>query len=310
MTDYAFATVDVFTAVRFGGNPLAVFPDARAVSDQAMAQIAREFNYSETTFVLPPDDPPTPRGSGSSRRHRSFRLRVIRTSAQAMSWAGSGRFSTGRCGDELRFEEKAGLVTVALSRNQGDVVGASITAPERLGLGPVLPVAQVADCLGLPESAFIVRSHLPQYASVGLPFACVEVSGSGDAGTGDAKRCGVPSCPGDARSHPRVQPLPYTVTSTDPLEVHSRMFAPLDGVPEDPATGSAAGALAAFLAHLRPGADLDLRITIQQGIEMGRPSTINLSIRKKAGIVERVEIGGRCVEVMRGTIELQGGPLM
>ena len=310
MTAYSFATVDVFTAVRFGGNPLAVFPDARGIPDQAMAQIAREFNYSETTFVLPPDDPAN-----------TARVRIF-TPTSELPFAGHPNVGTGyvlgRMGsifdrpvrDELRFEEKAGLVTVALSRDQGDVVGASITAPERLSLGPVLPVAQVADCLGLPESAFIVRSHLPQYASVGLPFACVEISGLDMLGRALPNVAAFRAA--QAMQDPTLEfnLYAYTVTSTDPLKIQSRMFAPLDGVPEDPATGSAAGALGAFLADLRPESDLDLQIMIQQGIEMGRPSTISLSIRKKANIVERVEIGGLCVEVMRGTIELQGGPLM
>jgi trans-2,3-dihydro-3-hydroxyanthranilate isomerase len=304
VTAYSFATVDVFTAVRFGGNPLAVFPDARGITDQAMAQIAREFNYSETTFVLPPDDPAN-----------TARVRIF-TPTSELPFAGHPNVGTGYVlgrigsifdrpvGDELRFEERAGLVTVALSRNRGDVVGASITAPQRLGLGPVLPVAQVADCLGLPESAIVMTAHPPQYASVGLRFACVEISDLEMLGRATPNVAAFRAA--QAAQDPALEfnLCPYTVTVTDPLEVQCRMFAPLDGVPEDPATGSAAGALGAFLAHLRPEADLDLRITIQQGIEMGRPSTINLSIRKKAGIVERVEIGGRCVEVMRGTIEL------
>lgn len=100
----------------------------------------------------------------------------------------------------------------------------------------------------------------------------------------------------------RLSLVLYTVIESHPVTVRARMFAPLDNVPEDPATGSASGALGGLLASLRPETDLDLSIIVRQGHEMGRPSTIDLDVSKRAGQIERVTIAGRCVEVMRGTI--------
>ena len=96
----------------------------------------------------------------------------------------------------------------------------------------------------------------------------------------------------------------YSILATDPLTVQARMFAPLDNVPEDPATGSASGALGGFLASLRPETDLDLPVTIRQGYEMGRPSQIEVNVTKRAGEIEQVVIGGRCVDVMQGSITI------
>ena len=305
MTSVGYVTVDVFTSSRFGGNPLAVIPDARGLSDDAMAAIAREFNYSETTFVLPPSDPAN-----------TARVRIF-TPTSELPFAGHPNVGTGyvlgRLGslfdrpiaDVLRFEENAGLVIVELIRDGTAVAGATITAPQPLSLGPVLEAVEVAECIDLPVSAILTTRHLPQYASVGLPFLCVEISDLESLGRA------VPNttlfrAAQDELADPTLEfnVFAYTVTSADPLSVRARMFAPLDGVPEDPATGSAAGALGAFLTHLRPETDLDLTLPLLQGIEMGRPSQIDLAVRKRRGHVERVEISGRCVDVMFGTLEL------
>ncbi|HEX3301768.1 MAG TPA: PhzF family phenazine biosynthesis protein [Thermomicrobiales bacterium] len=305
MTSIGYVTVDVFTSSRFGGNPLAVIPDARGLSDDAMAAIAREFNYSETTFVLPPADPAN-----------TARVRIF-TPTSELPFAGHPNVGTGyvlgRLGslfdrpitDALRFEENAGLVVVELIRDGAEVAGATITAPQSLSLGPELDAAEVAECIGLPPSAILTTHHQPQYASVGLPFLCVEI--------GDLDSLGR-AVPNTMQFRAAQDELPdralefnvfaYTETSTNPLSVRARMFAPLDGVPEDPATGSAAGALGAFLTHLRPEADLELTFPILQGVEMGRPSRIDLAVRKGRGVIERVGISGRCVDVMRGTFEL------
>jgi trans-2,3-dihydro-3-hydroxyanthranilate isomerase len=169
----------------------------------------------------------------------------------------------------------------------------------------VLETDRVAESVGLPPSAVVTGHHQPQYASVGLPFLCVEISDL------DSLARAVPNT-SLFRSAQVALPDPglefniyaYVVAEADPFTVRARMFAPLDGVPEDPATGSAAGALGAFLTHLRPESDLDLRFPIHQGIEMGRPSQIDLAVSKRQGTIERVEISGRCVDVMRGTLEL------
>ena len=304
MTAYPFVTVDVFTTVRFGGNPLAVVPDARNLSDEAMAAIAREFNYSETTFVLPPDDPAN-----------TARVRIF-TPTSELPFAGHPNVGTGYvlgrmgaifdrlAGDELRFEEKAGLVPVHLIRDQGEVVGASIAAPQHLSLGPILDRATVAEAMGVPESAIDASAHEPQYASVGLPFACVRISDLAMLGRALPNLAAFRAAQSAQGPDLEFNLYAYTLTSTEPLTVRSRMFAPLDGVNEDPATGSAAAAFGGFLGHLRPESDLNFALTIHQGIEMGRPSQIDVSVLKQAGTIERVEISGRCVDVMRGTIEV------
>jgi trans-2,3-dihydro-3-hydroxyanthranilate isomerase len=304
VTAYPYVTVDVFTTVRFGGNPLAVVPDARNLSAESMAAIAREFNFSETTFVLPPDDPAN-----------TARVRIF-TPTSELPFAGHPNVGTGYVlgrmgsifdrpvGDELRFEETAGLVPVQLIRDQGNVVGAAIAAPQHLSLGPVLDRSLVAECLELPDWAIDAAAHEPQYASVGLPFACVRISDLAMLGRALPNLAAFRAAQSAQGPDLEFNLYAYTLTSDEPLTVRSRMFAPLDGINEDPATGSAAAAFGGFLAHLAPESDLNLGLTIQQGVEMGRPSQIDVFVRKLAGTIERVEITGRCVDVMRGTIEV------
>src|SRR5580700_1374017 len=149
MKPYAFVTVDVFTEHRFGGNPLAVFPDARGLSDADMQSLAAEFNLSETTFVLPPDDP-----------GHTARVRIFNRTAE-MPFAGHPNVGTGyvlaREGRDkdgvLRFEELAGLVEVKVNRDSaGAPIGATIAAPQPISLGLELPAEAVAACAGLDAS--------------------------------------------------------------------------------------------------------------------------------------------------------------
>ena len=143
MRTYPFVTVDVFTATRFGGNPLAVFPDARGLSDAQMQALANEFNLSETTFVLPPENPAN-----------TARVRIFTRTAE-MPFAGHPNVGTGYVlaqmgrdtGGVLLFEELAGLVEVRVARDDhGAVTGATIAAPQPLSLGLELPVEAVAAC--------------------------------------------------------------------------------------------------------------------------------------------------------------------
>ena len=307
MTACAYQTVDVFTSTRFGGNPLAVVPDARGLSDAAMQRIAREFNYSESTFVLPPDDPTN-----------TVRVRIFTPTAE-IPFAGHPNVGTGfviarqghafgnRLGDSLRFEELAGIVDIEIMRDAGQVLGARITAPEpfsrgpELGLGPDL----VAECASLTASDLILRNHPPVLVSVGLPFVVCEVP---DLAT-LARSTPDMSAFREANAHIPSQEgglslFVYTVLSKEPVTVQARMFAPLDNVPEDPATGSASGALGGLLALLRAEPDLDFAMTIQQGYEMGRPSRIEVSVAKRGGEVVQVKVSGHCVAVMAGTIEI------
>src|SRR5690348_1452383 len=173
MPTFSFVTVDVFTDRRFGGNPLAVFPDARGLSDQQMQSLAAEFNYSEATFVLPPADPAN-----------TARVRIFNRTAE-MPFAGHPNVGTGYVlanlgrdiGGVLRFEEIAGRVEVRASRDaSGAVTGAEIDAPRPLVLGPELTAAQVAACVGIAAADVVTDRHRPVQASVGVDFFFAEVA--------------------------------------------------------------------------------------------------------------------------------------
>jgi trans-2,3-dihydro-3-hydroxyanthranilate isomerase len=305
MDQAAFVTVDVFTQERFAGNPLAVFPDARGVSDEAMQKIAAEFGYSEITFVLPPEDPA-----------HDARVRIFTPTAE-IPFAGHPNVGTafvlgqeshlfGRAiGDVLRFEEKAGLVEVVLRRDGATVVGATIRAPQPLIIGDAVPADVIQACAGLPEGALRLDRHPPRSVSVGLPFVVAEVS---DLKTLARARPSLAAF-GDAAAAYGPSPHEFSLflyvrDRDDPWHLRARMFAPLDNVIEDPATGSASGALSAFLATLDTASDGTFQILIEQGVEMGRRSLIEVTVEKAAGTVGDVRIGGRCVSVMEGRIAL------
>jgi trans-2,3-dihydro-3-hydroxyanthranilate isomerase len=306
MSTAPYEVVDVFTNVRFGGNPLAVITDARGLDGGLMQQIASEFGFSETTFVLPPDDPA-----------HTARVRIF-TPTTEVPFAGHPNVGTAyvlahqgalfgkTLGDELAFEEAAGLVAVTVLRAGGAVTGAAITAPQPLELGPAVDVATVAACASLAPEDVAVAAHTPRFISVGLPFLAAELSSR--AALARARPSLERFAEADA-ALPKTIGLSlslflYVPEPGNPMQLSARMFAPLDNVPEDPATGSASAALAAFLASRLPEADADLALTITQGVDMGRPSTLRLTAHKAAGTVRRVVVAGDCVPVMRGVFVL------
>jgi trans-2,3-dihydro-3-hydroxyanthranilate isomerase len=298
---YRYLHCDVFTDAVFGGNPLAVLPDARGLSDRRMQQVAREFNFSESAFVFPAE-------AGHTRRVRIF------TPTTEVPFAGHPNVgtafalaATGELGPldrptTITFEEKAGLVPIAIERRADGAIACELTAPERLSLGPVVPAAEVAAALSLSPEDIVVRAHPPRVFSVGLPFLFAEVSGRDVL----------------ARARPDVAALEAIVkrgvtpdihfyaTTRDDFDLRVRMFAPLDGVPEDPATGSANAALAAALAHLDAMRNGSFRWRIAQGVEMGRPSVLEARVEKRNGEVVASRIGGTSVLVAEGWIEVPG----
>ncbi|MFZ5781208.1 MAG: PhzF family phenazine biosynthesis protein [Pseudomonadota bacterium] len=297
-----FTTVDVFTDRRFGGNPLAVLPDATGLATEQMQAIAAEFNLAETTFVLPPRDPA-----------HTAEVRIFTPKAE-MPFAGHPNVGTafvlarrGAChgrpitGDRLVFEEKAGLVPIDLTREGGTVVAARLAAPQALALGEEIAPALVAEMCGLEAGDIATGTHRPVIASCGNNFVFAEV-----ASRAALARAAVHT---DvlARHLPMSRAVGvhlYTRVREAGVEIQSRMFAPLFGVPEDPATGSANVVLIGLLAHFRPEADLVLNKTIGQGFDMGRPSLLQAAAEKKAGRVVATYIGGRCVPMLKGTIDL------
>ena len=295
-----YVTVDVFTDRIFGGNPLAVVLEAQGLNTLQMQAIAAEFNYAETTFVLPPRVP------DHSARVRIFTPRTEVPFAghpnvgTAVVFARQREAQGGSPLDRLVFEEAAGLVPIRLIRERDTVVGAEFTAPERLTLGSHVSAADIAECLSLAAADISLANHPPQVLSVGLPFLVAETT------TRDALRRAKP----DALTHERVLPPIGTdaiycyCPGATPQELYARMFSPLDGIVEDPATGSAAAATIALLAAQRPEHDLEMSWRIHQGVEMGRRSLISGRTEKRNGAVTFVHIGGFAVQVMSGLFDL------
>jgi len=292
---YAFVTVDVFTDRRFGGNPLAVFPDARGLSGAEMQSLATELNLSETTFVLPPGDPA-----------HTARVRIFNRTAE-MPFAGHPNVGTGfvlaaegRAGDgALRFEEIAGLVEVCIERDTtGAATGARIAAPQPLTVGAGIPVATVAACAGLHPADVIVRAHPPRWASVGNPYVIAEVSGDAltraepDLAAFRTARANHPA----ADNRFSLYLYAHDAHGSRP-RIRTRMFAPLSGTLEDPATGSAATPLGALLLSL--GSEECASYEIVQGVEMGRPSLLRVGAHRAPDGI-RATVSGGCVPVLRG----------
>ncbi len=297
-----FTTVDVFTDRQFGGNPLAVVTNAQGLSTERMQAIAAEFNLAETTFVLPPKDPA-----------HTAEVRIFTPKAE-MPFAGHPNVGTafvlaragesyGRpvSGDRLVFEEKAGLVAMDLTREDGIVVATRLAAPVPLSLGEEIAPETVAAACSLQPGDFRPDAHRPRVASCGVPLLFAELKSR------DVLRSAAPRAEVFARELPRDRVVGihlYVQAKEGDIDIQSRMFAPEHGIPEDPATGGANVALIGLLAHLRPEADLVLGKTIGQGFDMGRPSILQASAEKKAGKVVATYIGGRCMPMMSGVIVL------
>ena len=288
---------DVFTNQRFGGNQLAVLPDARGLNDTQMQQIAREFNFSESTFVFPADE-------GHTRKVQIF------TPTKEVPFAGHPNIGTAfvlaSCGEleefdvstEIVFEEKAGLVGISLRRSDEGVISCELKAPQALSLGQVLPVEMLADALSLSASEIVTDTHPPMVVSVGLPFVMVELRDQSALQKASIYADGFEQIAAQG-----VMPdIHVYVQSHDEFDIRARMFAPQDGVPEDPATGSANCALAGLLGHFQPSPSGMFEWKIAQGVEMGRPSLLQARAEKIDGKVVSSWVGGGCVMVSEGHI--------
>jgi trans-2,3-dihydro-3-hydroxyanthranilate isomerase len=298
-----YITVDVFTDRAFGGNPLAVVLDAGGLSTAQMQAIATEFNYSETTFVLPPRDPA-----------HDAHVRIFTVNSE-IPFAGHPNVGTAfvlatqakNPPARFLFEEIAGLVPVAILTEGGSVVGAELTAPQPLKRLTQFSTEQAAACVSLSAADIRDDRHPPVIVSVGMAFLVAELVSR------DALRRARP----DAASFPRVLSCDgavgvYIYTSDvppaeQPRDLQARMFFPAGGsLAEDPATGSATVATAALLADLASQANGELKLDIGQGVDMGRPSLLSTRVRKDNGRIVSAEVGGRCVQMMEGTFQLKG----
>jgi trans-2,3-dihydro-3-hydroxyanthranilate isomerase len=296
-----YITVDVFTDRAFGGNPLAVVLDAQGLSTGQMQSVATEFNYSETTFVLPPVDPA-----------HDAQVRIF-TVNRELPFAGHPNVGTafvlasqaGRLPARLLFEEGAGLVPVEIRIEQGRVVSTEFTAPQPLKRMSHLSAEQAAACLSLPVGDVKLDRHPPQIISVGLAFLAVELSSR------EALRRARPDAAAFARAFPcdgadAVYFYTRDVPAGEkPCDLQARMFHPgASGLSEDPATGSATAAAAALLADLESARDGELKLRIGQGVDMGRPSLLLTRVHKKDGAIASIHVGGGCVQIMEGTFRL------
>jgi trans-2,3-dihydro-3-hydroxyanthranilate isomerase len=300
---YRFYTADVFTDRPFGGNPLAVLPDARGLDSTSMQQIAREFNFSETTFVLPPED----------RRH-TRRLRIF-TPGGEIAFAGHPTVGTAHVlaaigeipltGDTTRvvLEENVGPVPVAIRAERGTPVYAQLTVARLPEVGPRPPAPdRLARMLSLEPGDLMGDDMRPEAVSCGTPYLFVPLRNR------DAV----------ARARLKLDLWEETlrdywtddvfVFALDPeradADVRARMFAPGFGVPEDPATGSACVALGGYLAARNPRHDGTLRWVVEQGFEMGRPSILEVEVDKRGGAITAVRVGGATVVMTEGEMEV------
>ena len=295
---YHYFICDVFTKQRFGGNQLAVLPDAQKLSDWQMQQVAREFNFSETAFVLPAE-------TGHTRKVRIF------TPTTEIPFAGHPNIGTafvlaetGALGKEIPdtvlFEEKAGLVSIEIQANLDSPTSFELKAPQVLTLQEFPAIRSVAKALSLRENEIVVTTHAPTVASVGLPFLFVEVL---DLSVLSQVRIDMAGF--DRLLVEGAVPYVHVYTpKTGSTDIQARVFSPLDGVAEDPATGSANCALAALLSHYRSERDGEFSWCVFQGIELGRPSVLRIRARKEDGCVVASWVGGTCVMVSEGWIDV------
>ena len=297
---YRYFTCDVFTDTRFGGNQLAVLPEAEGLSDAQMQQIACEFNFSETTFVLPAQ-------AGHARMVRVF------TPPREVPFAGHPNIGTafvlatmGAFGAldaplAVTFEEEAGLVPIAIHRLEGERLWCELTAPQSLTLGQTVSPQSVASAVSLGADDILTTSHAPRIASVGLPFLIAELRDRDALERARPDASGLEGLSAEGIAQPDVHL--YARTS-DGFDIRARMFSPLDSIPEDPATGSANCALVGLLSHLDEAVDGAFNWRIAQGVEMGRPSVLEARTEKRDGVVVNVWIGGESVMVCEGLIEV------
>jgi trans-2,3-dihydro-3-hydroxyanthranilate isomerase len=299
-----FYQADVFTSLAFGGNPIAVIPDAQELTDQELQQIAREMNLSETVFILPPTEPAA-----------TAKLRIF-TPTQEIPFAGHpviGAFYTLGTLKRIPLQEPVtrllhecniGLFPVELHVRNGEIhrIVMSQPGPEFLGtIEAPEDIHEIAGALGLAKGALKGAQCPIQVVSTGLPVIIVPVRSL------TAVKSIVPNgleinelC---ERHGAKGVMVFTTITVEEMSTVHTRMFAPPIGVLEDPATGSASGALGAYLVHhgvveVRPITE----IIAEQGYEVDRPSRIFIQVESDDDEIQRVKVGGHAVMIIQGTL--------
>ncbi len=302
MTSYSYFTVDVFTDEVFGGNPLAVFPHAEGLNDRQMQTVARELNLSETTFVFPPDNPA-----------HTCKVRIFTPGAE-LPFAGHPTLGTAHVlvsngdiaanGDttEVVFEEGVGPVPVKVSRQSADLTFAQLSVSKLPDFGPPAPSRDdLASVLSTSPNDISADAPI-QAVSCGVPFLFVPVSGLDAMARLQPNMARWTDVLGDFWATEVFALTRETVNEGS--NVHARMFGPMIGITEDPATGGAAAALGGYLG-VREGPETGTaRWRVEQGIEMGRPSFLDVETDKQAGEITAVRVGGATVPVSRGEMDI------
>lgn len=300
---HRFVTCDIFTSQVFGGNPLAVFPDASGIPEESLQQIAREFNLSETVFILPPAD------DSHTRRLRIF------TPAAEIPFAGhptvGAAFVLATLGEidlvddetHVVFEEGVGPVPVLIRSRGGKPVFTQLTTAVRPEIGPPAPGRSIlADMLSLETADILGGMSAPQAVSCGLPFLIVPLKDR-DA----VRRAKVRLDHWESSLRMYWAPSIMVFARDAELEgsdIRARVFVPGLAVPEDPATGSAAAALGAYLGARDTTGTTSLHYVVEQGFEMGRPSILVIDVEKEDSTVTTVKVGGEAVMVSEGEIRV------
>lgn len=302
---YDFVTCDIFTSRVFGGNPLAVFPDASEIPDYQLQQIAREFNLSETVFIYP-----------AANENHTRRLRIFTPSAEipfaghptigaAYVLATLGVIPLSEPETHVVFEEGVGPVPVVIRVQDGKPAFTQLTAAVRPEVGPPPPGRSIlADILSLEPGDILGGMVAPQAVSCGLPFLIVPLR---DRDAVRRARVRLDHWDSSLRMYwaPEIM-----VFARDPelsgSDIRARVFVPGLSVPEDPATGSAAVALGAYLAMRETAGDSPLHYVVEQGFEMGRPSILEIEVERSNGDITAVRVGGGAVLVSEGSIEADG----
>lgn len=298
-----YYTADVFTDRRFGGNQLAVFPDAREIASDLMPQIAREFNYSETTFVLPPTDP-----------SHTARVRIF-TPGGELQFAGHPTIGTAHVlatigaiaitGPEtpIVLEEGVGPVPVTIRATGGRPEFATLSVAKLPEVGPPPPKREaLAAMLSLDASDVLDGDMSPEAVSCGTQFLFVPLR---DRGAVARSRVRTDLWEATLRDYTTGNVMIFAMDAERPgSDIRARMYAPGIGVVEDPATGSAAVALGGYLAARDARFDGTLRWVIEQGFEMGRPSILEVEADKQGGKITAARVGGKTVMVCEGSMTL------
>ena len=305
MSQFRYLTADVFTDEPFGGNQLAVFPDATGIPEHRLQDVAREFNFSETTFVFPPSD------KSHTRRVRIF------TPGTELPFAGHPTIGTAHvlaaAGDvpltgeltSIVLEEKVGPVPVTIRAEGGRPVYCELTAAKLPEEGPPAPSPDaLARALSLEPEDLLDGEWAPRGWTCGVPYLFVAVR---DREAVARSRVNLDAWERALAGTWAPEILVFAREGQRPRsDLHGRMYAPGFGIAEDPATGSAAAAMAGYLARRDTRRDATLRWRLEQGFEMKRPSILDISADVVRGEITAVRVGGASVIVCEGTMRIEG----